>query len=171
MNSVHPTIKELGLEIPCSQETEILKKILSDNFMTLRAQELMVGFFAPEVIRRMNPLERGALVKRIAPPKQERPRVTWAIDKTPVGQEWFIFAGLPNQAVHFTGTPEQARTWKFSGESVPKEILDEYARVYRPHALIASEEYARAAKQEWQDKSHVPGPEYVPRFSLLEERL
>jgi len=65
---MHPIIESLGLKELPAPEVELLQKILNDNLITIRAQELMIEQFAAAAIRQLHPIERAALLKRISPP-------------------------------------------------------------------------------------------------------
>jgi hypothetical protein len=140
---MHPIIESVGIKNLPGSESELVKKILNDHLVCVRAQELMVEHFAAEAIRRMNPLEHDALVKRVSPaPKVVQSTVVnWSVRKTHSG-EWHIFCtgphrdmgdgtSAPSGTMRFTGAPDDAKTFRFMGATVPAEIIEEYRRNYR----------------------------------------
>jgi hypothetical protein len=121
-----------------TRDDEILKKILSDNLVTLRAQEIMVAHFALEAVRQMKPAERQALLKRIGcGPRPAHHRVTWAVEPGLQSGRPMIkgTCGRCGNSCHFTGTPAAATTTTWShclvGPSrIPEAFIEEYRGKY-----------------------------------------
>jgi hypothetical protein len=88
-------------------EAEVLKKILADNFLTLRCQELMIRHFAVEAIQQMHPVERAALLKRISPTPKPATKVIWAAEEGHASGKPILSASCEGcrQTVYF-GIPE-----------------------------------------------------------------
>lgn len=124
-------------ELP-APETELLQKILNDNLITIRAQQLMVEHFAPEVIRQLHPQERAPFLKRIAPPKPVH-LVLWTVQTSMHSRLIHIHGqcGRCGQDVNFTGKPDEAPLVKWGHctlgpSAIPPQVIAEYKSVYVP---------------------------------------
>jgi hypothetical protein len=126
-------------ELPAS-EVELLQKILADNLITLRAQQLMIEHFAAEAIRQLHPVERPAFLKRISPPPKPLYKVLWEVKGgLHTGRPHIHGAcGQCGQDVNFTGDPEQAPgvVWTHCPLG-PSKIPESVIQVYETkHGLI-----------------------------------
>jgi hypothetical protein len=113
-------------------ENDLLKKIYNDNFFRKLALELMVESFDLAVAKKMHPLERADLLKRIGAVAPPPTKVTWIVGQGAVGGQWFIQASTFSQSLRFTGEPERALTLKMLGETCPRYVAEEYAQVFKP---------------------------------------
>jgi len=119
--------------LPCPEE-ELRKKILSDNLVTLRAQELMISQFASEAIRQMHPVERQALIKRISPPPKPLHQVGWKVESgLQSGKPRIVgYCGRCGQDCHYDGKPSSAKdvVWAhctLGPSKFPVAIIEEYS--------------------------------------------
>ncbi len=133
----HKIIEALGLQsLPASEQEAIIKKVLADNFVRLRTNEVMLEHFAAEAIGRMHSLEFSALHKRVNPPPPVQPLhfVQWAVEPGLSGKPFLRgLCGRCAQDCRFDGKPEAAKkiVWAhctLGPSKPPEEALAEYAR-------------------------------------------
>lgn len=114
-------------------EAQVVKAILTDNLVTLRAQELMVHQFATHVVADMGLLEKERLRKHALPRVAEK--IGWEVN--PISQ----YSGQPMTGIRatcggesemFMGSPEKAIEWAFHGQKCPAHLIEEYRRGYVP---------------------------------------
>ena len=138
---MHPIIESLGLKELPTTEVELLQKILQDNLVTLRAQQLMVSHFAVAAIEQMHPVERAALIKRISPPPTPVHHISWTVQKATHSGQLHIHGqcGRCGQDVNFTGKPDDAPhvVWShctLGPSKIPASVVEEYRakHVYEP---------------------------------------
>jgi hypothetical protein len=122
-------IEYLGLQ-NAGPESEILAKIFRDNLVSLRSQQLMIEHFGFEAIKKMNPLERAALVKRICPPVDNS--VRWLVSRALHSGRPNIVARWRKEEIFFDGRPENAPLIEFHGEHPSADILAQYSAAYDP---------------------------------------
>jgi hypothetical protein len=131
---MNPIIEALALKELPAPETELLQKILNDNLITIRAQQLMIEHFAPEAIKQLHPVhERPAFLKRISPPpaaalNAPTSKVTWTIARAMLSQKAQIVAKRGAETFVFVGKPADAAHVVMCGEKVPPEVIAEYTR-------------------------------------------
>ena len=130
---MNPIIAALGIETFQGSEEELLKKILNDNLVALRAQELMVQHWAEAAIRKMHPVERQALIKRVVPPPPVEYKVFWRVEGGLITGKPLLMGscGRCGQTCHFDGKPAAASSvvWPHCslGPSKPTEsAIEEY---------------------------------------------
>jgi hypothetical protein len=132
---MNPIFLHLGVEQLSIPEAEALKKITSDNFVTLCCQELMVEHFLEEAIRRMHPIARAALLKKISPPPKPLHKVLWEVVGGMHSGRAHIHGqcGQCGQDVRFTGSPDQAAGVLWSHCSLgPSKITESVIQEYAP---------------------------------------
>jgi hypothetical protein len=151
---MNPLLEELlgsNATLP-DREEEILRRILNDNFLNLRAQELMVRATIPLVIEKLLPIERQALIKRIGC----APR--------PVGKASWGYRDLLND------------TGKFFSASCPVCKQTAYIAVPRPapgQYLTKAAVDLACEELQWFHCGHVdrPDPNFVATFRAEAMRL
>jgi hypothetical protein len=116
------------------REDEILRKILSDNLVGIRTQDLMIQHFAIAAIRGMRESERLALIKRIGcGPRPANHVANWEVEAG-------LHSGRPQikgtcgrcgQSCVYTGTPDGASTitWghcSVGPSKIPEAVIEQY---------------------------------------------
>jgi hypothetical protein len=158
-NTMHPIIAALGVEIPPDKESEVLAKIVRDNLVSLRAQELVTTAYGDVAIRQMHPREKAALLTRLGlgEKKPSAREITWhvaipAVPGTPVALVGRLIGEADDEGkrqiieeVRYQGTPENAHrvTWKNSRP--PADVVAEYETQHKPVAAMGAEYYKAAA--------------------------
>lgn len=116
---MHPIISALNLtELP-APETELLQKILNDNLISIRCQQLMIEQFAPEAIRQLHPsYERPAFLKRIGAVPKPKGRAVWGVVYLDISNRAFVKAecALCKQCMQY-GPPERQHRVIVDGSS------------------------------------------------------
>jgi hypothetical protein len=125
---MHPIIAALNLtELP-APEVELLQKILNDNLISIRCQQLMIEQFAPEAIRQLHPsYERPAFLKRIGAVPKPKARAVWGVVYVDISNRAFVKAECPlcKQCMQYGPPEKQNRTVydRSSGEPVSHRIV------------------------------------------------
>jgi hypothetical protein len=144
---MNPIVKALYGDEPLPAPEEIiLKKILQDNFLTLKAQELMVQCFAEGAIKMMLPLERTAMKRRFGPVAESGPayEIRWSFSEglnAPFIKAALVRAGHEVESVQFDQPPDSF-TWR--GSTVPAHVLQRYHAAYKPRLPMPPEFYVAA---------------------------
>jgi hypothetical protein len=130
---MHPILKALGFETLPGPENETLKKVLNDNLVTLRAQELMVEHFAAQAIQQMHASERANLIKKITPPPAHKHLVSWIVQGgIHTGKTQIVGrCGRCGGDCFFDGKPEFAPgvIWShclLGPSKIPESVIEEY---------------------------------------------
>lgn len=133
----NPIIEAFNFTIwtmPPDSEDEIIRKVVGDNLIGLRAQELMIRFFAAEAIKGLRPVERDALLKRMGyGPRPAQHHASWIVEPGLHSGKPTIrgTCGRCGNDCLFTGTPDVARSTVWAhctvGPSrIPEAIIEEY---------------------------------------------
>lgn len=123
----------LGVETlpPGQTEHDVVEKLLRDPDVCRIAHDLATRNFAFAAIRDMPPSKKSEVRQRYGLGDTPTVRVFWNVGQTPTGEQWFIRAQGHSQEIFFTGKPVGAYTFQFCGETCPRDVADEYARVYK----------------------------------------
>jgi hypothetical protein len=136
---MHPILEALGFKTLHEPEDKILAKVLADNRLTLRSQQLMVEHFAEAAIKLMHPLERAALLKKVSPPPMSKTPVTWSAEVGPATGVAAIygFCSRCKQDVAFGGLQGASKTFQWfhcvlGPSSIPAEEIENWRAFYIP---------------------------------------
>lgn len=116
---------------PGQTEYDVVTKLLRDSEVSRIAHALITKQFGLAAIQGMPPNEKAALRQRYGLDDTPKVRVQWNVGQALTSEQWFIRAVGHSQEIFFTAKPEGAYTFQFCGETCPREIADEYARVYK----------------------------------------
>ncbi len=85
---------EIETAIPAGQQVEIANKILRQEIVGVRLHELLLARFGGDILESLHPLERTAIVNRVAPKAIFKP-VVWGIGQITVSGLPFAQAECP----------------------------------------------------------------------------
>jgi len=118
-----------------------LKRIISDNLVLTRAQELANRQFIVQAVRDMHILERQRLAKHACDGLQQQtfPHV-----------QWYVETGVTSGRLHVRATCQHAKSWwdsspdrlgdaRHCNEPLPQSVRDEYSRRWAPPTSVGAD--------------------------------
>jgi hypothetical protein len=103
-------------------------KIIADNLVNLRVQELVASERATEAVGKFHPIEKQALRRRLGLIEEstDKPRVLWGIGPHPTSGKIIITAVCGSETMNWSGAVEDLACLKFRGETCPADIATVY---------------------------------------------